>query len=523
MFTEPKDKDAGSSIVTTGRCRAMAVILLAVSSLSASIYQVQTSHVMENAKISADKLWITEAVVRGNSLEGGTVLSLPENLASAGGIASTDTIKMDAATVITHAPLQDASFERNNSFFLTEATLGTSASSDPITNSAIDLPPPNETQPLNVTEASAGFITVNQTQSWNPMCNVSLHQAAVDLALQYTPPGSRSFEKNQRLLQHIRHFHHGSLGGIFEATDKNIVSLIKGFGVRQIEAGSLTSRMNTTALVYYSIGFKTTCRQKGVESCRNMADQPRIIIQTEQLPNAGPIKGHLKDCHKLPLCVIWDWSEYNWAFANQTLGVAESMVILPTMFQGRFDPFYSWMNQVPLADRPVEIAFFGKATGRRSNLYDRFVQEYKRTTQGKLPVTRFGRLKIPKSLARTYIDAKVCPIIHAYSNRAAGEFHRLGDFLPSGCIPIMESIPEDVAWTRILSECGGVIFANIAELPGVVVEQLMRLRGPSSSGAIYQRQAAAKLWWDEGINWGLLLKQIFIGGDDLVEIDPATN
>ena len=132
-----------------------------------------------------------------------------------------------------------------------------------------------------------------------------------------------------------------------------------GFGIDQAHDSTPSYRANTTALVYYSISFKSTCRQKGTITCTNRADQSRIILQTEQLPSAGPIKRHLQECHQLPLCVVWDWSECNWNLVNRTLGVADSMIILPTMFRDRFDKIYSRMNgeTLPLAGRFIDIAF----------------------------------------------------------------------------------------------------------------------------------------------------------------------
>mmetsp|Transcript_8697 Transcript_8697/g.15855 ORF Transcript_8697/g.15855 Transcript_8697/m.15855 type:complete len:412 (+) Transcript_8697:285-1520(+) len=361
---------------------------------------------------------------------------------------------------------------------------------------------------LYMSTSQAKANTWGNSPSAEEKCHTSLHDAALSLARLYSPPGSPSFEKTRLLLHHVDHFYHSKSQkkGIFVDSSTKIENMLKGFGITQISNSSSPVRhSNTTALVYYSAFLS------GKEQ---IDDQPRIVIQTEQLNAQKKIRKHVQKCHKSPLCVVWDWSEFNWNCAQKHLGNAtDSIMLLPTMFQGRLDRIYfrniDKPTTLPLTERPADIAFFGLITGRRSRFKQEFIELYNQTTQGALPVLRVERLKSEKELVKAYSNAKICPIVHSYHYEAAGEFHRLGDLRPSGCIPAMETISDDVFWTHILSQCGGVIFANYTDLPRVLVQQLMDLRQPNHAAVAETRQEAAMQWWKEGIHWDKVLRQLF--------------
>ena len=47
-------------------------------------------------------------------------------------------------------------------------------------------------------------------------------------------------------------------------------------------------------------------------------------------------------------------------------------------------------------------------------------------------------------MANIYSDSKVCLIAHAYDREAGGEYHRLSEVAPFGCIFVMEQISDIV-------------------------------------------------------------------------------
>jgi hypothetical protein len=107
---------------------------------------------------------------------------------------------------------------------------------------------------------------------------------------------------------------------------------------------------------------------------------------------------------------------------------------------------------------------------------------------------------------RTYLNSKVCLIVHKHLAESAGECHRLSEAAPMGCTPVMEDF-VDVIGRKEHQDCGGVIAANCTEI-------LLTLSKVLSNEATTRKNNKHIAWWKSGIRWKEVLTTMFPSDTD---------
>lgn len=234
---------------------------------------------------------------------------------------------------------------------------------------------------------------------------------------------------------------------------------------------------------------------KKTKSYQEEVRRPRIILQTEQLVHVGKLE-YLKRCHLSPICVIWDFSDAHirWADANH---IGRSFALIPTMHQTRMGS-YPITNLIPLINRSLDVVMFGAITRRRQIVLQKIRQEFSHWNYIYKTDYDLNRMK------EAYLNTKICLIIHSYNPYSAGEYHRLSEMVPSGCVPVVESILDNFA-TDAYASCGGVVFASINQILNVTQFLLSHISQSSLSLARTENTFLRAKWWQEGIRWDMLL------------------
>jgi hypothetical protein len=91
--------------------------------------------------------------------------------------------------------------------------------------------------------------------------------------------------------------------------------------------------------------------------------------------------------------------------------------------------------------------------------------------------------------------------VHSYIAESGGEYHRLSELAPTGCIPVLEDY-MDVIGRDEYQDCGGVIVANYTELLPTISKVL------ANEAKTRDNTKYAK-WWKSGIRWNEVLTTIF--------------
>jgi hypothetical protein len=307
-----------------------------------------------------------------------------------------------------------------------------------------------------------------------------------------SPPGSSSYNKTLLVLQSASHFHINLNDKIFTGVAQNVATMLKGFGLQQ----NTNIYVNLTDIS--GVGSDVIMIENSFHGARGKPsrclgdrckDMPRIVVQSEQLSmSAGKRRylRYLRVCHESPNCVIWDFGNLHWATAH---GLADSYMLLPIMHQTRFTKPYQ--NLKPLANRPLDVVFFAVMTKRRATLREQFTQMNW--------TMRFEVSRNKTYMKESYANAKICLIAHAWNAQGAGEFHRLFEMAPSGCILVVETFEDEPA-SDVYTQCGGLTFAAYEELVPVVEKTLLEINQTATKSA-----AEAAKWWERGINWTELL------------------
>jgi hypothetical protein len=267
--------------------------------------------------------------------------------------------------------------------------------------------------------------------------------------------------------------------------------MLEGFGLQRITGKILDSaKHNDTIIVensYFSgIKWKKSCVGP---SCEEL---PRIIIQTEQKRSFLP--EYLAKCHSSLNCVIWEFSTYNYQWQSE-LRVQDSVFLVPHLIQNRLDKLTPALPK-PISKRKYDVVLFGKVSDERVKLKKALEEQYPNMTLLIETNTNIAQIRA------AYMDAKICVIVHAHSRISAGEYHRISDFAKFGCVPIVETIADTDVGLSFLTECAGMVSADLDELVPSIVRVLEE--------EIHFDDMQARIdWWNNGIEWATLLKRIF--------------
>lgn len=339
----------------------------------------------------------------------------------------------------------------------------------------------------------------NRSASFCSSPEGSLHQIALDMFHHSSPPGSASHTKLKERLQAHSQFYIDLQGGIFAENQRNMASMLEGYGLTRLEKRPPKEWINVT-LVETPM-MKGVCPLKEVE-CQNRS---RILIQTEQY--FKPVVGQ---CHESPNCIVLEFSDRNYRIA-QAKGWGDSFALLPVMTQ--FPSRIAWLlsdDIKPLRERLYDVVFFAGVFTKRRIAYANATGYLENHPNRTLKITKD---KSVRRQAAAYGEAKVCLVVHSYTDDSGGEYHRLSEFAPFGCIPVMERFGDTIGIERY-SECGRIAFASgpdLMEAAAIVTAKIDQ--------GWYQDHLHVD-WWKAGIQWEILLSSALSGKDVVV---PGTS
>lgn len=318
---------------------------------------------------------------------------------------------------------------------------------------------------------------------------LSLHQLCLDMMNISSPPGSPSFQKMMNVLQNSKIFEINIRDVIFQDVVKNIARMLLGSGLHP-QDDQVTDTTNHTLYVETVVSRPSVCRRI---DCNN--NIPRILIQTEQLYAVGNrYLSKFQACHESPICMIWDFSDYHYAWYKEH-DFTDSVMLIPIMTQARLGDL-AGENVIPLETRTIDVAFFGLITNRRKPLMDALMADSGLNVQ-------FSQTRNISLIQQTYTNAKVCLIVHSYIDVSAGETHRLSEIGRFGCIPVVETW-GDKKFLENYQSCGDVVFSEYNDLLNQTLAMLSWLQNAHAHHI--QKSLYGRLdWWREGIHWESVL------------------
>ena len=168
-------------------------------------------------------------------------------------------------------------------------------------------------------------------------------------------------------------------------------------------------------------------------------------------------------------------------------------------------------------ERTIDVVFFGVMTPRRKQIQVQLQQIASQQNWNMIfeEVENSGsRLKY---MADQYQRSKICLIVHSFvgssitggdnaavtGTKSPGEYHRLSEMTPSGCLPVVETFGDEIGLDEYYRQCGGVVFSDLAYIPSVIQTLL------STNYDNAEKMHGRVTWWySYKIDWGNLLELI---------------
>lgn len=316
-----------------------------------------------------------------------------------------------------------------------------------------------------------------------------------------SPKGSSSYEKLYEVVSFFDYFYPDYLGGIgsdkiFEDVAENLSEMLESYGLekshdfgqpRTIFLGSLFMNENGRALI-------------------KRRDVAVLLLQTEQLCCTTYLQEewitNLQACEKSPNCVILEYSDHNYRWMTDELGISSSVVLLPTLLQGRLDSYYRRHHLPGVWERTADVAFFGMLTPRRQQIL-RLIGDPNPNNPSWNMILEENNDKV--QIVHTYLTSKICLTVHSYEADSPGEYHRLSEVGVSGCIPVMESFGDRIG-LDIYKICGGLVLSDIDKMPYVIAELIKE----SADDAYFDTRMRRRVnWWKNRVEWKGLLEKLF--------------
>mmetsp|Transcript_9338 Transcript_9338/g.21702 ORF Transcript_9338/g.21702 Transcript_9338/m.21702 type:complete len:400 (+) Transcript_9338:73-1272(+) len=325
----------------------------------------------------------------------------------------------------------------------------------------------------------------------------SLDQLARNMLNFSSPVGSPSYTKFKRVLDARKEFHLNMPAkfGIFNSNVNLIARMLRGYGMSQSTVPS--TNPDDFLLVEYLLTNSACPLSDG-----KCSGQPRIFIQTEQYTRASNFKNHPRHCTLAPNCIVLDFSEMNLQWARKDHGdinMIDSFVLMPVMHQAPISRLFEYEPKVPkpLKDRSVDMAFHGFMSNRRNVLREGAAKYPNRTSV-------IGTTHDTRKITDTYKEAKVCLLVHTYASISGGEYHRLSEIAPFGCVPVMEHFSDNFG-IDVYERCAGARFAiwtSVVDTAEAVLKEI-------DSGLYSETMPMIVDWWRAGILWEDLLVSHF--------------
>jgi hypothetical protein len=324
-----------------------------------------------------------------------------------------------------------------------------------------------------------------------------------------SPKGSSSYDKLRHVFSQNSFFHVELLPkSLFESLEINMVQLAEGWGLHHEPTPPSFNQSNVTVfqeIMGMGLSWSQLC---DFEESACHSDRTFVILQSEQLYGSKVPKLNriIHKCHALESCILLDFSSHNLKWAEEN-GLADSFVLLPVMTQSRSRIMPNVKPPiVSLSNRSIDAAFFGtQSTPRRQTFFQmarNFTTLANRTTYFRdlIQAQRTGRwARLHMSL--NYANAKVCIVAHTFPIVSSGELHRLSEFAPFGCIPVMETFSDTIGIEQY-QRCAKVHFGSFDKLFQVTDDVLKKIETTNISLDHVD-------WWSAGIRWGEILPTIF--------------
>jgi hypothetical protein len=396
---------------------------------------------------------------------------------------------------------------------------------------------------------------------------------AVAMAQQSSPRGSPSHVKLRQILTHHQNFyldfgdnHHQ---GLFDAVAINMIAAFEGYGLTLVTKEDGSNKDNNTGTLRVEALFSPHRLVPNDIHSPLFLQQPQtavIILQTEQVcctPYGQRMLPYMQLCHASPKCLLWEYSSRNWEWFQEQ-GIADSVMLLPILHQHRLNPYYNNNNKddddeaaiTPLHQRPMDVVFFGIMTPRRQQLQvelEKIAQQQNWNLVLEQVENSGSRLEY---MANSYQNAKICLIFHSFFTTTTsdkkgtpGEYHRLSELAPSGCVPVVEAFGDVLIMTTnnddddddddgkhnddvmddFYGRCGGVVFADLKDLVGTIqavlysiihgnhrLQQLVGDSLPELAAKVDQLPSMEDrlAWWNNVIQWEVVLKLILEEGKE---------
>lgn len=341
----------------------------------------------------------------------------------------------------------------------------------------------------------------------HPQCGTTHSQTSLALKMAQTssPKGSPSHAKLKHLLNHHKYFSIDLEGDqhLFDVVTDNVGTALQGYGL-QLVASMETPHEDNEGIVQVETLFSQSHKDSNGVFYMDLPNRSVIIIQTEQIccSHYGTYAlPYLLKCHSSPNCIVWEYSYLNYQWLVDK-GLGDSVVLLPTLHQHRLDPYYA--KQSSEEERPIDVVFFGIMTSRRQQIrtqLERIASEQGWNIVLEQVEHSGSRLDY---MATQYQHSKLCLIVHSFSDKSPGEYHRLSEMAPSGCLPVVESFGDELGIEEYYHQCGGVVFSNLSNIPSVI-HSLLTLSYESAS-----KRKGRVAWWEKKVDWWHLLKIIIL-------------
>lgn len=315
-----------------------------------------------------------------------------------------------------------------------------------------------------------------------------------------SPRGSSSYKQLYNMLSSFPNFfaeYVATVGNnrLFEKVAENLSQMLDGFGLQRI-----SDPHDANAIIIGTVFMNDF----GLEMIRSR-DRAVLLLQTEQLccstfltPNAYR---NLQSCEAAVNCVILEYSEHNYNWMEKELKVSSSVVLLPTLLQGRLDDYYRRHHLPSVWERPLDVSFFGTMTQHRKGLFKQIQDPHPNNPQWTMIAEQNNdKLK----MVQVYLQSKICLTLHAFQTSGPGEYHRLSELAVSGCVPVMESFGDTLA-IDVYQVCGGVVFADFQDLPTCIADILSDTDEEEQDEDMRRRVN----WWRNRVEWANLLHQLY--------------
>jgi hypothetical protein len=323
-----------------------------------------------------------------------------------------------------------------------------------------------------------------------------------------SPRGSSSYQQLHDIISSFENFYVDYLAkvgsaSLFENVAESMTQMLTGHGLRKTHNIDKPSTILFGTLFMNETGFQYIINK----------DTAVILIQTEQLCCSSYLSDamfrNLQGCEVSQNCVILEYSEHNYDYMND-LGISSSVVLLPTLLQGRLDKYYRRHHLPGEWERSTDVAFYGSMTPRREKLLGQINNPHPDKPAWNMLLEENNE---KAQIVQTYLHTKICLAIHAFHANSPGEYHRLSEIGVSGCIPVMENFGETIG-LDVYKTCGGLILADFDRLTNTIADILEDTGEEDEHEAARQRRSK---WWLNRVEWNNLLLKLF--QEESIDID----